>query len=189
MNTKKLVVLAMFVSLLVTGCASAPQMLKVSPILVLDNLQGVTIPVELVISDQRENVNLLGYRTAKNESEIGFSQSVAKSMGESIQSALIHQGVRISKDGNAGSRLEVQLNQLSYTTPDENWVSSIEVKAEVLLVLSRSEAVLKKRFNANRKQDVIAAPTKEFNQEFMNTLISELINNALNDKEIASFLK
>ncbi|MFT6155016.1 MAG: putative lipoprotein YajG, partial [Bermanella sp.] len=83
MNTKKLVVLAMFVSLLVTGCASAPQMLKVSPILVLDNLQGVTIPVELVISDQRENVNLLGYRTAKNESEIGFSQSVAKSMGES----------------------------------------------------------------------------------------------------------
>jgi uncharacterized lipoprotein YajG len=189
MNTKYLAVIAVFALVLLAGCASAPQMLKVSPVLVLDNLTGVTIPVELVISDKRENVNLLGYRTAKNESEIGFSKSVAKSMGESIQSALIEQGVRISKDGNSATRLEVQLNQFSYATPDKNWVSSIEMKAEVLLVVSRSGSVLKKRFNANRKQDVIVAPTKEFNQEFMNTLLSELINKALNDNEISNFLK
>jgi uncharacterized lipoprotein YajG len=189
MNTKYLAVVAMLASVFLAGCASAPQMLKVEPVLVLDNLKGITIPVELVISDKRENLNLLGYRTAKNESQIGFSESVAKSMGESIQAALIQQGVRISTDGKSATRLEVQLHELSYTTPDESWVSSIEMKAEVLLVVSRSEAVLKKRFNANKKQDVIAAPGKEFNQKFMNTLISELINKALNDKEIASFLK
>jgi uncharacterized lipoprotein YajG len=190
MNVKYAAITGLLGVLLMSGCSTSPHKLQVAPVLMLDNLKGVTIPVELVISDHRENGQLLGYRNAKKEGAIGFTESVTKSIGESIQAALIYQGVRMSKgEESATTRLEVQIHRLNYSTPDESWVSRIEMHADVLLVVSRSGASMKKRFKANRKQDVVAAPNKEFNEGFMNTLISELINKALNDKEIANFLK
>lgn len=174
---------------MMAGCAKGPQKLDVAPILSLDNLNGVVTPIELVISDKRANENVLGYRNAKKQGVIGFTDSVAKSLGEGIQGALLSQGINMSRGPQPFTRLEVQVYNLEYFTPDESWVSSIEMKAEILIVVSRGGASVKKRFKANRKQDVVTAPNKEFNEKFMNTLLSELLNKALNDKEIVNFLK
>ena len=174
---------------LMAGCSIGPQKLNVEPLLSLDNLNGVVTPVELVISDKRTNENVLGYRNAKKQGEIGFTDSVAKSLGEGIQAALLAQGINMNRGPQPFTRLEVQVYNLEYFTPDETWVSSIEMKAEILIVVSRGGASVKKRFKSNRKQDVVTAPNKEFNEKFMNTLLSELLNKALNDKEIVNFLK
>ena len=171
------------------GCATSPQQVQVAPVLMLDSLKDVTLPIELVVTDKRDNVTLLGYRNAKQEGEITFSESVSKSLGEKIQSALIYQGINMTKGPQPFTRLEVELYELSYRSPDETWVSGIEMNAEILVIVKRSEASLKKRFKSNRKQDVVTAPSQEFNEGFMNALLSELINKALNDKEIVNFLK
>lgn len=181
-------VLVLFFLSVMTGCATSPQSVSVDPVLSLEGLKDVSTPLEIIVSDKRNNVKLFGFRNAKNEGEILFSDSVSKSLGESIQNALIYQGVNMTRSPKPVTKLEVELHELVYTTPDESWVSSVEVRAEVLLIVSRANSSLRKRFKANRKQDVVTAPTQEFNEKFMNTLLSELMNKALNDSEIANFL-
>lgn len=179
----------MTVLLVLSGCASSPQKIDVAPVLALDELKGVVVPIELVISDKRENKNILGYRNAKKEGTLEFNDSLAKSLGETIKSALIYQGIDMSKGPQPYTRLEIQVDDLTYSSPDETWVSNIELSAEILLVVARSGASIKKRFKANRTQEVVTAPNKEFNEKFLNSLLSELLNKALNDKEIVNFLK
>jgi uncharacterized lipoprotein YajG len=50
--------------LLLVGCAVGPQSLKVDPQLNFEQLKGVTVPVELIVKDKRDDTDLLGYRNA-----------------------------------------------------------------------------------------------------------------------------
>lgn len=171
------------------GCAVGPQSLNVSPQLDFAQLKGVKVPVELVVSDQRENTDLLGYRNAKNQGPISFEASLAKSVGESLQAAMIAQDIEMRKGPEPLSKLEISIVKLHYFSPDESWVNNIELEGEIVVKISRAGSSLTKRFAANRAQDVATAPTKEFNEKYLNAMLSELFNKALNDKEIVNFLK
>ncbi|WP_283786658.1 YajG family lipoprotein [Bermanella sp. WJH001] len=175
--------------LALVGCAVGPQSLKVSPQLDFAQLNGVTVPIELVVSDQRENTELLGYRNAKNQGPISFEASLAKSVGESLQAAMVAQNIEMRKGPEPLSKLEVTIVKLHYFSPDESWVNHIELEGEIVVKITRSGSSLTKRFAANRAQDVATAPAKEFNENYLNTMLSELFNKALNDKEIVNFLK
>lgn len=175
--------------LLLSACSTSPQKLNVLPDLSFGNIQGAKVAVELIISDKREDTKILGYRNAKRQGPITFSQPLSKTLGESIQKALQQQGVEMKKGPEPLSKLEVQVLDLFYRSPDETWVSKIEMGATILVSVTRGNSNIKKRFSANRHQDVATAPSAEFNQEFMNAMLSELLNKAMNDREIASFLK
>lgn len=177
------------ITILLTACSSTPQKLTVAPELMFENLRGASTGVELVISDERENTKILGYRNAKKQGEISFTQPLSQSLGESIQTALLEQGIVMKKGPEPLTRLEVQIIDLHYHTPDETWVSHIKMGAEILVSVTRGNTNIKKRFASNRSQDVATAPTAEFNEGFMNGMLSELLNKALNDKEISNFLK
>lgn len=182
-------IISMLAVLMLAACSSTPQVLTVAPVLSLSKIKGASVPVELVISDQRENTELLGYRNAKNQGEITFSEPLSKALGEAIQTELQNQGIQMKKGPEPLTKLEIQVVELNYRSPDETWVSHIEMKAEILVSVTRGTTNIKKRFTANRSQDVATAPTAEFNQNFLNGMLSELINKALNDSEIANFLK
>ena len=102
---------------------------------------------------------------------------------------MLAQDVDMKKGPEPLSKLEVTIVKLRYFSPDENWVSHIELEGEIVVTISRSGSSLTKRFAANRAQDVATAPTKEFNENYLNTMLSELFNKALNDKEVVNFLK
>lgn len=175
--------------LLLVGCAVGPQSLKVDPQLNFEQLKGVTVPVELIVKDKRDDTDLLGYRNAKNQGPISFEEALAKSIGESLQNAMLAQDIDMKKGPEPLSKLEVTIVKLRYFSPDENWVSHIELEGEIVVTISRSGSSLTKRFAANRAQDVTTAPTQEFNENYLNTMLSELFNKALNDKEVVNFLK
>jgi uncharacterized lipoprotein YajG len=184
---KILVTTALVMALI--GCTLAPQKLRVMPELSFDNLQGVKVPIELVIEDNRGNDSLLGYRNAKKEGAIKFDGSLVKSLGESIQKAFLRQGVKMHRGPEPMVKLSVEIEKLNYSTPDKSWVSHIAMEGEILLTLSRAGASFKKRFSGNRSQDVATAPSVEFNENYMNALLSELVNKAMNDREVIDFLK
>ena len=181
--------LSAIAALLLVGCAVGPQSLKVAPQLSFEQLNGVKVPVELVVKDNRENTDLLGYRNAKNQGPISFEQALAKSIGESLQNAMLAQDINMIKGPEPLSKLEVSIDKLRYFSPDENWVSHIQLEGEIVVTISRSGSSLTKRFAANRAQDVATAPTAEFNENYLNAMLSELFNKALNDKEVVNFLK
>ena len=183
------IVSILVVLMLLVGCSSTPQKLTVAPQLQFSELSGANTGVELIINDKRENTARLGYRNAKNQGEITFNASLSSSLGESIQQALLDQGIEMKKGPEPLTKLEIQVLELYYRSPDETWVSHIEMGAKILVSVSRGNTNIKKRFASNRSQDVATAPTAEFNENFMNAMLSELLNKALNDKEIANFLK
>jgi len=176
-------------SLLLVACSSTPQKLTVAPELMFSSVKGAKVAVELVINDQRENTKILGYRNAKKQGALTFSQPLSKALGESIQKALLDQGIQMKKGPEPLTKLEIQILEFYYRTPDETWVSKIEMGAEILVSVTRGNSNIKKRFSSKRNQDVATAPTVEFNEAFMNGMLSELLNKAMNDREISDFLK
>ncbi len=172
-----------------TACTLAPQKIQVMPLLSFSQLSGVAVPVELLITDNRINTKILGYRNAKNEGKIHFKTPLVQSLGESIQQAMMEQGVKMQRGREELTKLTLQIDKLHYSTPDESWVSRVKLDAEISVLVSRNGSSFKKRFSANRSQDVAIAPSEAFNEKYMNGLLSEIINKAMNDRDVINFLK
>lgn len=182
-------VFVLFLGAVLSACTLESQILKVQPELNFTQLTGVVVPVELVVKDNRGNKKILGYRNAKNEGELKLSPALEASIGKTMLEALSGQGVKTKKGPEPFTVVELSIDKLSYKSPDESWVSRIEMQAEITLSVSRGAASFKKRFSGNRNQDVATAPSQIFNQKYMNGLLSEIINKAMNDKEVVNFLK
>lgn len=171
------------------ACSVKPQVLKVDPQLDFQSLNGVKVPIELQVEDKRANTDLLGYLNAKNEGPISFEESLVKSLGVSLQKAMLEQGIDMNRRPEPLSTLKVTIEKLKYSSPNKDWVSRIELEGEIVISINRGPASLTKRFTANRAQDVATSPNQEFNQKYLNALLSELFNKAMNDKEVTGFLK
>ena len=182
-------VILLLVSISMAACSLKPQTLKVEPKLDFAAVQGISIPVTVNVVDKRESPELLGYRNAKKEGEMRFSKPLADTLKVQITKALQAQGASTNKSPEPATELVVEIHKLSYYTPDESWVSEIEMKGEVVLNIRRGSTNLKKRFAANQSQDVVTAPSAEFNETYMNVLLTTLINKAMNDREVIGFIK
>lgn len=172
-----------------SACSLESQILKVQPELNFTQLNGVLVPVELVVKDNRENKSVLGYRNAKDEGEIKLKPALEAAIGKAMLAALSGQGIKTKKGPQPFTVVELSVDKLSYKTPDESWVSHIKMQAEITLTVSRGATSFKKRFLGNRNQDVATAPSQIFNEKYMNGLLSEIINKAMNDQEVVNFLK
>lgn len=193
MNTL-LKTIALAISLVwLSGCALEPQKLNVAPDLAFPKLQGVKLPVELVVKDNRPNKNILGYRNHKKEGPIRLSKPLEAAVGELMVAELGKQGITVlqekPEEGAQFTRLQLIINKLTYGSPDEKWVNKIKMEAELQVSVSRKMASFQKRFSGHRSQDVATAPSVEFNTQYMNGLLEELINKAMNDREVVNFLR
>lgn len=174
---------------LLGACSLESQIVKVKPSFDFSMLSGVVVPVELVVKDGRSSKGILGYRNAKKEAVIKFDSALESAIGKTMLDALSAQGIKTKKGPEPFTVVELSIDELSYVTPDETWVSSIEMKAQITLTVSRGAASFKKRFAGNQNRDVATAPTQTFNEQYMNALLSDVINKAMNDKEVVNFLK
>ncbi len=183
------VLLSLALVSLLAACTLAPQKVQVMPSLSFEALKGLQTPIELVVEDNRKITSRLGYRNAKKEGAIEFSTPLVQALGKSMQKAMLAQGVNMKRGNEPFTKLTLRVNKLEYTSPDQNWVSHIKMKGEISLLVSRGGAGFKKRFSANRSQDVATAPSLEFNEKYMNALLSEIINKAMNDRDVINFIQ
>ncbi len=173
---------------ILAGCTLAPQKVAVMPSLSFIKLSGVTHPIELRVEDNRSNSQLLGYRNSRKEGAIKFKTPLVQAVGESVKKAMLAQDVKMRAGPEPLTVLTLKIEKLQYSSPNESWVSRIEMQGEILLQVSRAGSSFKKRFAGNRGQDVATAPSEQFNEKYMNALLSELINKAMNDPEVVRFL-
>ncbi len=181
-------ILICVLSIMLSACSLAPQKLTVLPVFDFVKLKDLPLSVELEVVDERGKTALLGYRNGKKEGAIEFNGALAKALGESMQQALEAQGVPMGWSGNSGIKISLHIEKFNYGTADKNWVSHIAMQGRILLKLNRTGSTLSKRFSVNRSQDVAIAPNAAFNQSYMNQLLSDLVNKAMNDPEIIEFL-
>lgn len=183
------ILLGLFLVGLLAACTLAPQKVQVMPSLSFKALKGLQAPIELVVEDNRKVTSRLGYRNSKKEGVIEFSTPLVQALGESIQKAMLIQGVNMRRGDEPLTKMTLRVDKLEYTSPDQNWVSHIKMNGEILLLVSRGGASFKKRFSANRSQDVATAPSLDFNEKYMNALLSEIINKAMNDRDVMNFIR
>lgn len=189
MNVLSKITAIIAITVVFSGCSLAPQKLNVAPTLDFSAVKGIEKPLKLTVIDMRESVDLLGYRNAKKEGPIGFSKPLAKVLEAQIIEALQAQGANTGNSPEPATEIMVEIHKLSYATPDESWVSHIEMHGEILLNIQRGMTNLKKRFSANQSQDVVTAPSLQFNEMYLNGLLTQVINKAMNDKEVVGFIK
>jgi len=176
-------------AILFSACSLTPQKLNVEPMLDFAAVKGIEIPVQITVVDKREEADLLGYRNAKKEGAIGFTKPLAATLEAQIIKALQAQGANTAKSPEPATEIAIEIHHLSYVTPDESWVSHIKMKGEILLNIQRGLTNLKKRSSVNQSQDVVTAPSQDFNEMYLNALLTQLINKAMNDKEVVGFIK
>lgn len=189
-NLKCLVAIGVLLASL-TGCTLAPQKLMVDPVFSFGNLNFIKGAVELNVTDNRKDKEVLGYRDANKNGQITFSNSLVAAIGESVKKSLVALGVDVNGVSMAvdTNQIALEIIQLKYSSPDKNWVGHINLEAEILVKIKHSSAVMTKRFRSNRALDVATAPGEEFNEKLLNALLSDLINTVFTDREIISFLK
>ncbi|WP_396586290.1 YajG family lipoprotein [Bermanella sp. R86510] len=187
---KYLVTLCLSLVLVLSGCtAVGPQTIALSPTFEFSELNGVVIPIELIIADERENKDIIGFRNAKNKAPIKLEQSLAKTLGESIQKAMEEQGIIMTKTPEKLTKVQVIVKKLEYSSPNESWVSEVNLNALVTIKIERGKTSMTKNFSAERHQEVATAPNAKYNQKLTEELLTDLFSSVFSNSEIINFLK
>lgn len=189
MKTIKSLSVLGLVWMLVACTAPGPQSINLSPSYEFAQLKGVEIPIELVVVDQREETDIIGYRRARNDAPITLNQSLASTLGQSIQDAMLAQGIIMSKGPEPLTQIKVIVNEFRYWSPNKDWVSEVNLNATVTVQIQRGKTSLEKRFSAEKKQEVATAPNAKYNQKLADELLVNLIESIFSNNEIVNFLK
>ncbi|EAT13301.1 hypothetical protein HF888_07390 [Bermanella marisrubri] len=185
----KIVSILSLVWVLAACTAPGPQSIDLSPSYEFAKLDGVKIPIELVIVDEREDTNIIGYRRARNDAPISLNVSLASTLGQSIQEAMQQQGIVMSKGPEPLTQVKVIVNEFRYWSPNEDWVSEVNLNATVTVEIKRGKTSLEKKFSAEKKQEVATAPNAKYNQKLADELLVNLIESIFSNNEIVNFLK
>jgi len=184
---KWLAVLAM--TGLVSACSMQPHTIAVVPQLDFAAVNGIEKPIQVDVVDKREHPERLGFRNAKNEGEILFDAPLAETLKADIIKALQQQGAVTGKTPEPATQLTIEIRTLSYVTPNETWVNEIALKGEIALIIQRGATTMRKTFTADQSQDVVTAPSRDYNESYFNLLLTTLVNKALNDREVIGLIK
>ncbi|MCP5325579.1 MAG: hypothetical protein H7A09_04520 [Oceanospirillaceae bacterium] len=170
------------------GCTLAPQKLQLETTVSAPAASVIRTPLIVTVSDKR-SVPVIGYRNAQNQGELTLEPELNQVIGESLTKALSAAGVPMATSADGANTLQVEVNRLTYSTPDEVWVTHIKIDAEFTVVVQRGNETFKKRFKANQATDVALAPNDRFNAAAVSGVVSELLNKIANDPETINFLK
>ncbi len=174
---------------LVSACSMQPHTIAVAPQLDFAAVKGIETPIQVEVVDKRENPERLGFRNAKKEGEILFNAPLADTLKADVIKALQQQGAVTGKTPEPATQLTVEIRKLSYSTPNETWVNEIALQGEVALTIQRGATTMRKTFTAEQSQDVVTAPSQDYNESYFNLLLTTLLNKALNDREVVGLIK
>lgn len=170
------------------GCTLGPQKLQLETTVAAPAAKVIRTPLVVSVSDKR-TVPVVGYRNAQQQGEITLEPELSQVIGESLTKALVAAGVPMATSAEGANTLQVEINRLTYSTPDEVWVTHIKIDAEFTVIVQRGNETFKKRFKANQASDVALAPNDRFNAAAISGVVSELLNKIANDPETINFLK
>lgn len=170
------------------GCTLGPQKLQLETTVSAPAASVIKTPLVVSVSDKR-TVPVIGYRNAQKQGEITLEPELNQIIGESLTRALVAAGVPMAVTAQGANTLQVEVNKLTYSTPDEFWVTHIKLDAEFTVVVQKGNETFKKRFKAEQATDVAVAPGDRFNAMAISGVVSELLNKIANDPETINFLK
>lgn len=173
------------------GCAFTPQKANISPrISVQASNEGKNVQVGVRILDERPSKSLGRRGTAYGAAaEITSEQELAVVVQQQVIEALRKKGfspVDFNSPNNA--KLTVEIRLLEYSTSQGFWTGGVHVKGALKAVAQKSGDNYEKLYRIEKEERVMVVPTAESNEALINTALSDLLGQMLDDSALIKLL-
>lgn len=173
---------------LVVACAHSPVQIDVDPELTVEESQaGSDAALQFKVVDQRSTKAIGSRGGVYDESAlITASNDVAAAMAEDLVEGFKKTGFTLSDE--APTTVTVVLRELSFTTPNKNYVSDVEVTAVVAVKASRENLNYESNYNTTTRHRFVTPPGEKKTAEVMNAVLSQSLSRLFADQKMMSFL-
>lgn len=177
--------------LFLSACAFSPQKANIAPTMAVtpsDVGSGVTVAVNVV--DERPSKTLGRRGTAYGAAaEITAAQDLAVVVQQHVVDALEQKGFTTADyDRDAPTRLSVEIRLLEYSTSQGFWTGGVQVQGTLKAVAMNDGEHFDKMYRSDEEKRVMVVPTADENEAWINTALSDVLNQMLNDDELVEFL-
>ncbi|MFZ5723429.1 MAG: YajG family lipoprotein [Pseudomonadota bacterium] len=184
---RPVLVLAAILSL--AGCALSPQVVDLTPTLVLPpGNVGAGRIVNVQVIDERDDT-AIGSRGGvyAGSSTIKAGNDVAAVIRDALEKGLVAQGYVIGST-NADAVLHVGVQKLSYVVPKGAVATSADITVSIGVTAERGERKLATGYRSTVTHRFPVAPTAEQNEIWINEVLSATLARFFADQQMREFL-
>ena len=186
---------AAFVVVGIQGCTNiVPQQANLSPkVSVIASNEGRNIAVGVRVIDERASKDLGRHGFAStNTAEITATQDIVMVVQQQVLDGLRMKGFNPVKYGAPKEpQLTIEIRLLEYTTFQLNlWTGDIRVKGALKAVATRASSNYERMYRSENEKSIERAglPSAEWNEQFINATLTDLLNDLFKDKDLFKFL-
>lgn len=195
MRRRRWIVVSAFLALLLSGCATAPQVVSLSPqVHVTGARQGGGQAVALSVVDERGYKRLLGYRAASNanlNSAILNDRDVSTAIRQALAKGLRQEGFVPSDSPPSGGRpsLVVHIQQLRYRQVGSDVMPVARIRVVLSAKASNGPHSYSATYRVLNKDPLGVLNTRTAHQRVINKAVESALQQVLDDSSLTAVLR
>lgn len=174
-----------------SGCAFAKQQANLAPtVSVVESTQGNGMTVAVRVLDERPSKSLGRRGTAYGAAaEITSVQEVAVVVQQQVVDGLKKKGFSTADFApNQARSLTVEVRFLDYSTSQGFWTGGVNIRGALKVVAQRDGQTYEQLYRSDKEERVVVVPTAKTNEQWINTALSEVLQQLFNDQGLMTFL-
>ena len=162
------------------------QDVKINPVLNQLSTNHTSKSYSLNVTDKRENKGAIGSRWEVFGGEIYVSRNLATIVEDKFNNSLIKSGFRKGND----SKIEIKISNLEYGTKRNLFSIGYNCSFAInVMVMDKNNSLkFNEMFSKKEEKTSSYAPFASTNEEFINSVISRVLNNVLADEKFIEAL-
>ncbi len=176
---------------LLGGCAFAPQKATLAPVVdVASSSEGEGITVAVRVVDERPSKSLGRRGTAYGAAaEITTDQDLAVIVQQQLTDGLKKKGFEVMDySDNKDPRLSIEIRLLEYTTSQGFWTGGVQIQGAIKAVAAHNGDSFERLYRSEKNERIVIVPTAATNESWINTALSDLMNQLFEDVDLFRFL-
>lgn len=175
---------------LLAGCAYSPQMITVSPQIVVDSsMPGQGQVIRASVIDRRPDPVLGSLGGIYGDtSNITLATDTEQALFASISDALVRMGFVVDPSYQGDLRLVVYLDKLVYSSPDNLYSNKIDMHIVLGVEASKAAGSYKNSYSSKAEKRFASHPDLKENQQEINKLLADTLERVFKDQALISFI-
>lgn len=174
-----------------SGCAFAKQQANLAPtVSVVESTQGQGMTVAVRVVDERPSKSLGRRGSAYGAAaEITAVQEVAVVVQQQVVDGLKKKGFTIIDYAPGQPRnLTVEVRFLDYSTSQGMFTGGVNIRGALKASAQRDGQTYEQLYRSDKEERVVVVPTAKTNEQWINTALSEVLQQLFNDQGLMTFL-
>ena len=193
MNRFYVLVSTALIAIAIQGCGYTPLKVNLAPTAsVMASNEGRNVAVGIRVLDERPSKSLGRLTSAYGAAaEITATKDLDVVVKEQLMDGLRKKGFNPVEFNDAkGPRLTIEIRLLEYSTSNGIGSDGVYVKGALKASALRASDNYERLYRSENVEQVIWAPmaTAEFNENLINTALTELLNQVFKDSDLFKFL-